>query len=260
LRKLIMLAAAGLMAFAVVAVANAPQENVYAVTGAVSPVKSGTKKAPKPVSLKFGYTVNEKSGRRPGLIKKYDINFAGLQVNTNFFKGCKASDIDAAQSDAQCPKGSLMGTGEVRNVAGPSSDHSNRSVTCFLKLKLYNSRNNKAAIYLSGGPKPGGASDPENCPLQIAKAIDANFVRTAKGTSLQFTVDETLLRPAPGFDNAVVDVSSTVRRATKKVKGKTRGWFESFGGCRNKRRAVTVAFTPENGTPTQKAQKLVPCS
>src|SRR5690349_13201283 len=111
LRKLriIVLAVAGLMAFATVAFAL--QENAYTVQGAVSPTKSGTKKAPKAVSLNFGYTVGEKTGKRPALIKKYDINFAGLQVNTNLFKGCTAAKIDAAQSDKGCPKGSLMGTG-----------------------------------------------------------------------------------------------------------------------------------------------------
>jgi hypothetical protein len=257
LRKLriIVLAVAGLMAFATVAFAL--QENAYTVQGAVSPTKSGTKKAPKAVSLNFGYTVGEKTGKRPALIKKYDINFAGLQVNTNLFKGCTAAKIDAAQSDKGCPKGSLMGTGAVENATGSTGNESDRSLSCHLDLKLYNSRNNKAAIYLHGEQ----SADPaKNCPLAIDKAIDANFVRTAKGTSLQFSVDETLLHPAPGFDNAVILVKSTVRKATVKKNGKTRGWFESIGGCKNKKRAITVTFTPQNGTPSQKAQKLVPCS
>ena len=50
-----------------------------------------------------------------------------------------------------------------------------------------------------------------------------------------------------------------MRKATVKKKGKTRGWFESIGQCRNKKRAITVTFTPNNGTPTQRSQKLVPC-
>jgi hypothetical protein len=257
LRKLriITLAVAGLMAFA--AVAFALQENTYKVTGSVSPLKSGTKKHPKPVALKFGYTVAEKSGNRPALIKKYSIHFAGIQVNTNFFKGCSAAKIDAAQSDAGCPKGSLMGTGSVENATGSSADETDRKLSCHLDLKLYTSRNNKAAIYLHGEQ----SSDPaKNCPLAIDKAIDATFVRNTTGTALQFSVDETLLHPAPGFDNAVVLVNSSVRRATTTVKGKTRGWFETWGRCVNKKRAITVTFTPNNGTPGQKAQRLAPCS
>jgi hypothetical protein len=259
LRKLriITLAIAGLLAFT--AIAFAVQENTYTVTGTVSPKKSGTKKKPAPVGLKFGYTVAEKSGKRPALVKKYDINFAGLQVNTAFFKSCSQAKIDQDQTDANCPKGSLMGTGNVENQAGSTTDETANTLTCHLDLKLYNAGKNKAAIYLKGGPNdPRGAA--KSCPLEVNKAIDASFVRTAKGTSLQFSVDETLLHPAPGFDNSVVFVESTVRKATVKKNGKTRGWFESVGGCKNKKRAITVTFTPNNNTPAAKAQKLVPCS
>ena len=258
MRKLIMLTVAGLLAFT--AVAFALQENEYSVTGAVLPKDSGTKKAPKPSSIKFGYKVQEKDGKRPGLIKKYDIQFAGMQVNTNFFPGCSADRIDSEQTDVNCPKGSLLGEGNVENIAGPSNDEANTATKCHLELKVYNARNNKAALYLTGGPSPAGPSDPDHCPLTIAKAIEANFVRSPVGVSLQFTVDETLLHPVGGFDNAVVDVNSFLPKKTKKVKGKTRGYFESIGRCKNKKRAITVTFTPENGTPSQTAQRLTPCT
>lgn len=261
MRKLIMLTVAGLLAFT--AVAYALQENEYTVRGSVAPTDSGTPKAPKPSSLKFGFTVSEKSGKRPALIKKYSIKFAGMQVNTNFFKACTAAKLDAEQSDANCPKGSLMGTGDVENLAGSSSDENARSLTCHLDLKLYNSGNNKAAIYLVGGPNdPRGPA--KSCPLEVNKAIDATFVRTRNGgvvnTALEFTVDEFLLHPAPGFDNAVAVVDTSVRKATVRKNGKTRGWFESVGACLNKKRAITVTFTPENGQPAQKAQSLAACT
>lgn len=261
MRKIIMLTVAGLLAFT--AVAFALQENTYEVRGSVSPTDSGTKTAPKPSSLKFGFTVEEKDGKRPALIKKYSIKFAGLQVNTNFFKACSAAKLDQEQSDANCPKGSLMGTGSVRNLAGASSDENARSLTCYLDLKLYNAGNNKAAIYLVGAPNDPRGPD-KSCVLEVKKAIDANFVRTRSGgvvsTALEFSVDETLLRPAPGFDNAVSVVNTTIRKATVKKNGRTRGWFETVGACLNKKRAITVTFTPENGEPAQKAQKLTPCT
>lgn len=254
MRKIIALAAVALMAFA--AVAFAVQENEYTVSGAVSPTDSGTKKKPKPSSLNFGYTVSEKNGNRPALIRKYTIHFAGMQVNTNFFKKCTAEQIDAAQSDAGCPKGSLMGTGNVENKAGATSDETSQSVNCHLDLRLHNSGDNHAAIYLHGAPN----NDPaKNCPLAVDKAIDATFVRNATGTALQFVVDDTLLHPTTGFDNAVVAVNTAVRKATVKKNGKTRGWFESIGGCKNKKRAITVTFTDVNNV-SQKAQQLTPCT
>jgi hypothetical protein len=257
LRKLRILAVAvlGLLAFATVAFAV--QENEYTVNGKVTPTKAGTKKKPVPIGLNFGYTVSEKTGKRPALIDKYKIHFAGLQVNSAVAKTCTAAKIDAAQSASVCPKGSLIGTGDVENQSGSSTDENANTITCHLELSVFNSGKNKAALFLEGGP----SSDPaQNCPLTVAKAIDANFVRDAKGTALVFNVDDQLLHPAPGFDNAVVLVKSTIKKLTKKIKGKTRGYFESIGGCTNKKRAITVTFTPNNGTPSQKAQALVPCT
>ncbi|MFL5846738.1 MAG: hypothetical protein ACJ762_18805 [Solirubrobacteraceae bacterium] len=257
MRKIITLAIAGLLAFA--AVALAVQENSYTVDGATSPTSAGSKKKPVPVQVKFGYTVAEKSGKRPALIKQYSINFAGLQVNGSLFKGCSAAKIDQDQTDANCPKGSLMGTGNVENNAGQTANEADKpdALKCHLDLKFYNAGKNKATLYLKGGPSdPRGPA--KSCPLDVNKAIDANFVQNAKGTSLVFSVDETLLHPAPGIDNAVVDVNSVIKKVTKKVKGKTRGYFESFGGCKNKKRPITVTFTAVSGS-TGKAQDLAPC-
>jgi hypothetical protein len=257
LRKLriVTLAIAGLLAFT--AIAFAVQENTYTVDASTSPTKAGSKKKPVPVQVKFGYTVAEKSGKRPALIKKYNIHFAGLVVNTGFFPACSQAKIDQDQTDANCPKGSLMGTGNVENKAGSTADENSQPLTCHLDLKIYNSGHNKGALYLKGGPNdPRGAA--KSCPLDVNKAIDGSFVRNSKGTALQFSVDETLLHPTTGFDNAVVDVNSTIRKATKKVKGKTRGFFESYGGCKNSKRAITVTFTPVSGT-SGKVQDLAPC-
>lgn len=245
MRKIIALAAAGLLAVAAIAVAA--QENVYTVSGGVSPTKVGTKTKPIPVSLNFNYTVDEKTGKRPALINQYDIFFENGQVNTSFFPKCTAAKIDQDGTDASCPKGSLMGSGSVQNATGATSDENDRSLSCYLDLRIYNSGNQRAALFLSGGP----SNDPaKNCPLAVAKAIDAKFVKRATGTSLVFKVDEFLLHPAPGFDNAVIDVRSNIRKATKKVKGKTRGFFESAGKCRNGKSAIKVEFTQVSGTKT----------
>jgi hypothetical protein len=247
LRKstIVSLAVAGLMAFT--AVALAVQDNTYTVSGGVVPTKVGTKKKPTPVKLTFGYTVGEKSQNRPALIDQYDIFFENGQVNSAFFPQCSAAKIDQDQGDANCPKGSLMGTGNVENKAGATADETADSLTCHLDLKVYNAPNQHAALYLKGGPNDPRGAD-KSCPLEVNKAIDARYVKRATGTSLVFNVDQTLLHPAPGFDNAVVLVDSVIRKATKKVKGKTRGYFESAGKCRNGKSGIKVTFHQVNGT------------
>ncbi|MFL5846739.1 MAG: hypothetical protein ACJ762_18810 [Solirubrobacteraceae bacterium] len=245
--RIVCLAVAGIMVFT--AIALAAQENTYTVSGGVKPTKIGTKKKPTPVSLDFDYTVGEKSGKRPALIDQYDIFFENGQVNTKYFPVCSAAKIDQDQTDANCPKGSLMGQGNVENNAGQTANEADKpdALKCHLDLKIYNAGNQHAALYLKGGPAdPRGPA--KSCPLDVNKAIDATFVKRATGTSLVFDVDETLLHPAPGIDNAVVQVNSTIRKATKKVKGKTRGFFESAGKCRNGKSGIKVTFRQVDGS------------
>jgi hypothetical protein len=249
LRKLriVTLAIAGLLVFT--ALAFAVQTNSYTVNASTSPTSAGSKSKPVPVQVKFGYTVAETSGKRPALINKYDINFAGLQVNTGFFPACSAAKIDQNQTDTACPKGSLMGTGNVENRAGATADETNQPDTlkCHLDLKVYNAGKGHAALYLKGGPNDPRGAD-KSCPLDVNKAIDATFVKRATGTSLVFNVDQTLLHPAAGIDNAVVQVNSTIRKAIKKVKGVKRGFFESAGKCRNGKSGIKVTFRQVDGS------------
>ena len=246
MRKLRIIAVAVVGVLAMAAVAFGSSNNLYTVSASLSPTKAGTAKKPVPVQLSFGYTVASKTaGNRPDLINKYDINFGGGQVNTNIIPGCSAATITNNQSDASCPKGSLVGTGNVENLAGPSSDPSPGSqLKCHLDLKIYNSRKNHAALYLHGAPP--------TCPLALDTAIDAKYVKKGGGTSLIFTVPDTLLHPSlPTFDNSVVQVKSVIKKITKKVKGKTRGYFESAGGCVKGKRKVKVTFgTPSGASDT----------
>ncbi len=144
-----------------------------------------------------------------------------------------------------------MGTGTVKNKAGSTDDPSNKSIDCALSLKIYNSGAGKGALYLKGGPP--------TCPLQISQAIDANYIASSTGTALRFNVGGTLHHPIPGIDNAVVSVQSSIRKATTKYKGKTVGYYETVGGCKAKKRYITVTFVALDGR-TSKAQKKLACS
>lgn len=260
MRKIIALAVAGVLAV-VASMAFAAQTNTYTVTGKVTPVKVSKKKA-TPVQLYFGYTVAEKSGNRPALIDQYDIFFENGQTNAGLFPKCTAAQIDAAQSDAGCPKGSLMGTGNVENKAGATSDETSQAVNCHLDLRLHNggvvNGVQHFALYLHGAPN----SDPaKNCPLAVDKAIDARFIKRRNGTSLVFDVDDTLLHPTTGFDNAVVFVESTVNKVTKKVDGKTRGFFESKGKCgSDKKSEISVTFRQANDGSKQTVKSTTTCT
>lgn len=254
MRKIVILAI-GVMAMAITAVAFAAT-NTYRVSASTSPTSAGTTKKPVPVAVKFSYQIGEVNNQRPAAVKQYKINFAGLQVNTSPFKACTARRINAEGTNANCPSAAKMGSGNIQATVGPDNDPSNQKLTCYLALTFYNAGRNHAALYLKGDP---GASDPsKTCITGISQAIDASFIRNSKGTTLQFTVPPELIHPVNGLTVAVRSVTSSILRKTATVKHKKRGFFQSVGGCRKNKRAVTVTFTPESGS-SGRAQAFAKC-
>lgn len=255
MRKVAVLAMTGLL-LVVAAVAYAQVTNTYTVTASTNPAKAGSSKKPVPISVKFNYQVGEVDGKRPSPVKKYSILFDGLRVNTNSFPKCSAAQLKASKAGCAAAK---VGSGAVRNASGATNNPNDKSIVCDLQLTVYNSGNNKGLLLLEGGPGQGAGKE---CPIEFGPSngtIPANYARSARGTALEFSVPATLLHPLATLDNSVYDVRSTILKKTKKVKGKTVGYYEAVGGCRGGRRTVTVTFTPETGS-TQKASSPAKCS
>ncbi len=254
MRKFVALGGALVVACVVAAVAYAQgANNVYSVQGDVSPAKGASKAKPLPIELKFSFQVKSSTGGRPAPIKTYSIGFYGGTSNGGPFPKCTAAQINAAQSDSGCPKGSKVGSGKVINVAGSASDPTDTSIPCNLDLTIYNAGVNRAALYLDGAPP--------DCVIGIHQALDGKFVSAfgGKGQALQFDVPANLLHPISGLDNAQSDITSTIDKVTTKVKGKTQGYFQITQACPSSRKVpVEVTFTTEDGN-TQKASDDVTC-
>jgi hypothetical protein len=243
-------ATTAMLALVLAAVAYAQtQQNTYTVTASTSPTKAGSKKKPVPVGVDFDYTVGEVSGQRPAVVKKYSIRFAGLRANTDVAPACSASKLEASGPSA-CPKKSIVGTGFIENQTGATDNPNDKSIQCNAALSVINLGDDKASIYVEGDPQQ---SDPRRrCAIQLAAPIPAKFTNHKTESSLDFTVPDSLLHPgAPTISNAVVKVTSKIKRITKKIHGKKRGFFESVGGCKGGKRKVRVIFTPENGSPQE---------
>lgn len=264
--KKIGLGLGALVALAVAAVAFAAQTNVYGVTASTNPAREGTPKKPVGIELSFNYTIDEVDGKRPAAVKKYSILFDGLRANGKPFKTCSADQINSTgdpATDSGCPKDALVGTGSIVATVGADNNENDQSLNCFQSLKIYNAPNRHATLYLSaktppegyGAPKPGD----QYCVIPFGKAIDATYVQKSTGTALEFEVAATILHNVPGFTTAVRKVQSKISKRYKTVKGKRVYYYESIGGCGKKGRAVTVTFTPEQGT-TRKAQTFAKCS
>jgi hypothetical protein len=257
MKKVSVLAVLALLVAAAVAYAQGGVTNTYSVQAKVTPTSKGTTKKPVPIGVNFNYQVGEVNNSRPSPVRKYSISFSGLRVNTNVFPKCSRTQLQASGGKTKCKK-AVVGSGSVVNNTGATNNPQDKSITCNLALTVYNSGNSKGLLLLEGGPGQGGNKE---CPIEFGTTngvIPTNYVKKGGGTALEFAVPDNLLHPAPGLDNSVVDTKSTIKRLTKKVKGKTRGYYESVGGCSGGKGSVVVAFTGENGQ-TQNASANFPC-
>jgi hypothetical protein len=235
------------LALATVAFAS----NVYEPKASVSPTKSGTAKKSTPIALKYGFTVTDTQGNRPASLATLKVKYNGIRFNTNNFPGCSAAAIEAAQSAAKCPKRSLVATGYARNLAGAQNNRADKSIRCYLKVSLYNSRNNKGALFVENGQSTDANRD-DYCPnLGLATAIPVTITKASSGDTLSFTIPSNLQNPLPTLKNSLVETQLSLRKLTTKVKGKTVGFLETRGGCRKGKRTITSTFTHEDGVTAQ---------
>jgi hypothetical protein len=239
----------------------ATQVNTYTVKGAIKGGKGATKKKPKAVSVNFDYTVGEATGLRPSPVTNYSIFFGGLQTNGTKFAGCDVKKLNAASNTkgtAVCPAKSIMGSGRIINNVGNPDNLADKSLYCYLTLTTVNgTKKNQFLLYLKGVQKNGVLPEDKTCVTAVAQAIDAKFVKKSGGTALEFGVPANLLHPS-GLDNAVVNVESTIKKVTTKVKGKKVGFFESTN-CKSTQK-ISVTFTQETDGSKKVADTTVPCT
>jgi hypothetical protein len=239
---------------AVVAVASvAIAANTYKVHVAGTNVKGkGSKKNPIPTGLRLGFQVTESDpSKRATVIEKYALGAEGLVANNKAAKGkCVFSELDDATVPAKCAK-ALVGTGLVKNAAGPSNDQSlAASSPCNLQIRLYNIGTGMAIRLDSNGqpPPPDFESDQVGCLLPISTAINARFVKTkiagVVASDLRFTVPQELKHPLTGVDNSIRQSESTIALAEKTINGKEVGFYSKVG-CKGSRRTVRATFTTE---------------
>ena len=302
MRKIAMMVGAAVAMFAIVAVAEAA--NVYEVslakvTDASNKIKAGTVANPKPARIAFGYKVsNTDPSQRPTVTTDYDIDFGNkIRQNRALFtarnnaKFC--SIVQAGYGTGQlpnCPAGSQVGKGVVKNLAGPAS--TTGGIPCSVALTVFvgdgkvppstfandgKPAKNDLVLQLEGHPGGvPGRPDAGTCPLDVNKAaLPAMFVRKRTGsTSLAFHVPRIPFQePTDGVENAVVDVTSNVfktvqvrtrvctrrnGRTTCRFVTKTRGLFETIG-CTARNHKVEVTYTDKSGA-VNKANKNAPCT
>jgi hypothetical protein len=228
--------------------------NAYTTSAAYTPGK-GTKAKPVAVAPSLAFNVADTDGQRPRGLEKLRIDLAGIKTNGAAFKSCSAAKIIAAQSDAGCAAGSLIGTGYAKNIAGSRTNFSDGSIRCYLALKLHNAGAGKLALFVKGDPTLAGD---KNCPIAVATAIPITVTKSSTGSAINLVIPESLKHPLSTITNSLVEMSLKVSKKTTKVKGKTVGLFEATGPCSAAKRGVTYTFNNE-GANVVKQNAAVRC-
>jgi hypothetical protein len=267
MRKLLIAALAVVAVLAMVGVASAV--NVYQIHLGSTTVKGkGSKAHPIPTGLKFGFKVEDSdSTKRATVIEQYAIGSEGLVTNPKKFPKCNFTDLDDATVPAKCNK-ALVGTGLVKNAAGPSETTPgpggvralSDSTPCNLQLRLYNDGDGMTLRLDSNGDPPPAdfESDTVGCLLPIATAINGKFVKRKIGgvtsSDFVFSVPQNLKHPLGGIDNSVRRSDNLIKLKQVGPKGHKRGFYEKIG-CKGPKRLVRATFITE-ATASQPSQKF----
>jgi hypothetical protein len=254
MRKLVIAVLALAAVVAVVGVAVAA--NTYTVHVASTNTKGkGTAKKPIPTGLRLGFQVAETDPtKRATVIEKYSIGAEGLVTNTKAAPKCAFTDMDDEPTVPRKCNKALVGSGLVKNAAGPSTNQAlSASSPCNLQLRLYNSGRGMI-IRLDGGPPipPGFESDEVGCALPIHTAINARFVKTriagVPASDLRFTVPQNLKHPLAGTDNSIRESVNNIKKITKTIRRRGKrvkiGYYNKVG-CKGGRRTTRATFTTE---------------
>jgi hypothetical protein len=255
MRKIWIAGAVAAVAAAVLVTGAAYAVNTYVVDIASGGPgnKPGNAAKPSPVFLNFGYEVGDTENLRPSVINQYYIASEGIKYFPKARPRCTFAQADESPAYNKKCKAAVVGHGTIANAFG-ASDNRTAKAPCDVKLTLLDISNGKGVTKKRGGMAIRIDTGPPDCPLEIHGSLAAPIfdvkIEGIPTSELRFTVPDSLVHPAPGVDNSVIDVVSKVLRVTGKVKvkGKTRTvGFASAVGRKGKKRTVRVTFVDETG-------------
>jgi hypothetical protein len=229
LRKYLFAVVAALASIALASVAVAQTEDVSSSTS-VSPTKAGTKKKPKPVTLKT-FVKNNVPGTTAS---KIEIDFPKfVKISGKGLTACAPSEFSKPGGKANCPAKSKAGTGVTHATLGQGGSGTplNFDVTAYVGGK------NLVIFYIE---QQGGG---------VTKALQGKISK-ASGKfkqKLVITIPPDLQQPAPGLYGNLNDL--TAKLYNKKGKHS----LVSTTGCKKKKNTfgAKITYAPNPAPPPQ---------
>lgn len=243
MRRIMIIGAAAVAVLAVAGVAYAAAFNSYSAKLTFSPSKAGSKSKASPLAFTENLGAKGVSGNRAAPLVDIKTTIYGIRSNAKDFPTCSASKITAnpAKWDKACPKGSLVATAPVNSQLGPT-DLSKPGSPCKPFLHVYNGGKGKLVFFFVIIP-------PKYTCATLQTGAAAPYVGTVKQVGNNLVTDvplppdvSTKAGGLTGVYGSLINEALTFKKLTKKVKGKTVGYQESFA-CKSGKRPYVVQYT-----------------
>ena len=164
-------------------------------------------------TLAVNLTFTGENGTSAATLKQAILKFTyGARVNGQLFPSCTADKI---RNHEPCPKGSIIGKGTGLGTVGDPPNAAEEPID----ITLYNGPKGKSIVFRIQGEQPAVIDVPFDAPLKTLSGGAYNY-------ELTVTVPDILQRIA-GLPISLKFFNVKVG-ATRKVKGKKRGWIETL--------------------------------
>ncbi len=245
LRRLVVIATAlAVLIAAASAFAATGGLNSYTATLKFSPNKAGSGAAPSAIGWTQKYSaLNANSADRTAPLTDIKTTIYGLKSDGKDFATCSFAKISNAKSDAGCPKGALVASGEITAILGPEADPSTSDpdqIPCDPLLHVWNAGQGKVVFFFV-------ESATHTCgPIQTGSVTPfAGTVKTVgKNMVLDTPIPSAVSFPLPGIEGSLTSETLTYKKLVKTVKGKT-VMYNASVACKSGKRPYSVAFTAE---------------
>jgi hypothetical protein len=164
-------------------------------------------------TLAVNLTFSGENGTSAAVLRQAVLKFTyGAKVNGNLFPSCTADKIRNHQA---CPAGSKIGTGTGLGTVGDGPDAAEEPID----ITLYNGPKGKSIVFRIQGKAPAVIDVPFDAPFKTLSGGSYNY-------ELTVNVPDILQRVA-GLPISLKYFNVKVG-ASRKVKGKKRGWIETL--------------------------------
>jgi hypothetical protein len=246
LRRLVVIATALAVLTAAASAFAAGGFNTYTATVKGKPNKAGSRSAPAALAFTETYVASGTNGNRTAPLINIHSKIYGLKNNGKGFPTCSLAKIQAAKSDTVCPKGSMVATGFIKALLGPTSDQSSSNPTvlpCDPLLHAYNGGPGKV-VYFFVDVAPDHTCAGGAITTGFVGPFQGSIKNVGKNLVINTPIPSYVSFPLSGVEGSLTNETLHWLKVTRKVHGKTVAYTASVG-CKHGKRPYSHTFTAE---------------